>query len=60
VLNNKIIEQISNFNYLSYCYRIFYCQDEDINMELHVVQRMWGTIRILIWKEIEKHTTKIL
>lgn len=42
-INNSIIQQVNNFNYLG-C-NVSYCQKEDINIKLNRFYRMCGTIR---------------
>ncbi|KAJ4431286.1 hypothetical protein ANN_19883 [Periplaneta americana] len=42
-INDNIIEQVNNFNYLG-C-NVSYCQKEDINIKLNKFYRMCGTIK---------------
>jgi hypothetical protein len=59
VIGNKIIEQISTFNFLGL--NISYCLKEDINMKLRKYQSyVWNNKKNTETKNLARHTISIL
>lgn len=54
MINNKLIEQVNNFNYLGF--NVSYCQKNDINIKLNRFYNMCGTIRRTLKNKTLKST----